>query len=192
MLMTQPLSHRPSRTAGTEYVVLVDEDDNAVGVAEKLVAHRDAARHRAVSVFLFCADGQMLLQRRALSKYHSGGLWSNTCCGHPRPGEAPLEAGARRLREEMGLACPLVPAFGFTYRADLEGGLTEHEYDHVFVGYTEDDPSPDPEEVSEWARIDCAALRADVAARPAQYTAWFQLVFTAVLARTGQLAPPLT
>jgi isopentenyl-diphosphate Delta-isomerase len=192
MLMPQPLLHQPPLSASTEYVVLVDEKDNAVGIAEKLAAHRDAARHRAVSVFLFCNDGQMLLQRRAVSKYHSGGLWSNACCGHPRPGETPVAAGARRLREEMGLACTLVPAFGFTYRADLGGGLTEHEYDHVFVGYTEDDPSPDPEEVGEWARIDCTALRADVAARPGAYTAWFKLVYAAVLARTGQLAPPLT
>jgi isopentenyl-diphosphate delta-isomerase len=191
MLMPQLRTAPPSDTATTEYVVLVDEHDNALGIAEKLAAHRDAARHRAVSVFLFCNDGQMLLQRRATSKYHSAGLWSNACCGHPRPDESPAAAGTRRLREEMGLACPLVPAFGFNYRAELEGGLTEHEYDHVFVGYSEDDPTPDPDEVGEWARIDCAALRADVAAHPADYTVWFKLVYSAVLARTGCLAPAL-
>ena len=149
-----------------EHVVLVDERDVAIGTQEKLRAHRDAALHRAVSVFVFDGSGAMLLQRRAAGKYHSGGLWSNAACGHPRPGETPADAPHRRLREEMGIDCPLAPAFTFTYRAELGAGLVEHEVDHVFVGRSGADPAPDPGEVDGWRWVALDAVRADLAAIP--------------------------
>src|SRR5687768_17165134 len=121
-------------TQTQEQVILVDEWNREVGADEKLRAHESGALHRAFSVFVFDAAGRLLLQRRARSKYHSGGLWSNTACGHPRPGEGTDEAARRRLREEMGFECGLREAFVFTYRAELEGGLVEHEFDQVFVG----------------------------------------------------------
>ncbi|MDQ3697835.1 MAG: isopentenyl-diphosphate Delta-isomerase [Gemmatimonadota bacterium] len=159
-----------------ERVILVDENDVETGTAEKLHAHRQRLLHRAVSVFVLDTRGTVLLQRRAAGKYHSGGLWSNTCCSHPRPGE-PVEAAAtRRLREEMGLECPLRHAFTFTYAATLDGGLHEHEYDHVFVGTTDADPRPDPIEVSEWRRVSLTDLRRDLAAHPERYVAWFARV----------------
>jgi len=132
-----------------ERVVLVDERDREVGTAPKLAAHEDGALHRAFSVFVLNGHGELLLQRRADTKYHSAGLWTNTCCGHPRPGEPVAAAARRRLREEMGFDCEPAPAGTFVYRAEV-GGLVEHEYDHVFVGRHETDPLPDPAEVSEW------------------------------------------
>ena len=164
-----------------ERVVLVNESDEEVGVGEKLRVHRDGALHRALSVFLVNADGALLLQRRHPAKYHSGGLWSNTCCSHPRPGEPVAEAATRRLREEMGISCPLTPAFSFIYEADL-GELREHEYDHVFVGSWEGSPEPDPREVSEWRWMGADDVRADVAAHPERYTFWFRHVLDDVLA----------
>src|SRR5918997_6672888 len=118
----------------SEQVILVDEADREVGTGSKLEAHREGALHRAFSVFVFDRRGRLLLQKRAAGKYHSGGLWSNTCCGHPRPGEATAEAARRRLREEMNFDCELRAAFEFLYRAQFTNKLIEHEYDHVFVG----------------------------------------------------------
>ena len=164
-----------------ERVVLVNERDEDVGVGEKLQVHRDGALHRAFSVFLLNADGAHLLQRRHPAKYHSGGLWSNTCCGHPRPGEPVGAAARRRLVEEMGIDCPLEAAFGFLYQVDL-GELREHEYDHVFVGSFAGEPEPNAAEVSEWRWAHAAALKADLAERPELYTYWFRHVLDRVLA----------
>lgn len=170
-------------TPSEERVVLVDERDVEIGTEEKLRAHRDAALHRAVSVFVFDGSGAVLLQRRAAGKYHSGGLWSNACCGHPRPGETPADAAHRRLREEMGIDCPLAPVFTFTYRAELDAGLVEHELDHVFVGRYDADPAPDPGEVEAWRWVDVELVRSELAARPDCFTAWFRTAFEELLAR---------
>ncbi|HEX8557533.1 MAG TPA: isopentenyl-diphosphate Delta-isomerase [Pyrinomonadaceae bacterium] len=158
-----------------ERVILVDERDREVGAAEKLRAHRDGALHRAFSVFVFDRGGRLLLQRRARGKYHSGGLWSNTACGHPRPGEATDAAARRRLREEMGLDCDLREAFEFIYRAELDGALVEHEYDHVFVGVDEAEPAPDPSEVEEWRWVTMGELRRELRDEPQRYSYWLKL-----------------
>lgn len=156
-----------------EQVILVDGDDRAIGQMEKLAVHREGLLHRAFSVFVFDGDGRLLLQRRASGKYHSPGLWSNTCCGHPRPGEDTLAAARRRLVEEMGLRCELVPVHAFVYRADLGNGLWEHELDHVFVGTTRNAPQPHPDEVAEWRAMPRAALEAELAHAPGAFTVWF-------------------
>lgn len=173
-------------SGGEERVVLVDEDDRALGTEEKLAAHEKALLHRALSVFVFDSSGRLLLQRRALSKYHSGGLWTNTCCSHPRPGEAVPDAAHRRLREEMGFDCALEPAFTFVYHAPFSHGLTEHELDHVLLGRFDGTPAADPAEVAEWAWIAPAELAADLALRPERYTVWFPLAM-AELKRRGLL-----
>ena len=156
-------------------VVLVNEEDEAVGTAEKLRAHTEGWLHRALSVFVFDEAGRLLLHQRAADKYHSGGLWSNTCCSHPHPDESPVDAARRRLHEEMGFSCALHPAFHFTYHAPVGANLTEHEYDHVFVGLVNDVPvRPDPAEVADWTWMSPSTLRDDVAARPERYTVWFR------------------
>jgi isopentenyl-diphosphate Delta-isomerase len=159
----------------TERVILVDERNREVGADEKLRAHRAGALHRAFSVFVFDAGGRLLLQRRAREKYHSGGLWSNTACGHPRPGEATEAAARRRLREEMGFECELRRAFDFVYRAELGGGLVEHEYDEVFVGEFAGEPAPDPSEVEAWRWVSMSELRRDLREEPARYTFWLKV-----------------
>lgn len=162
----------PSPT--TEWVQLVDEQDRPTGWAEKLDAHRRALLHRAFSVFVFDAQGQLLLQRRADGKYHSGGLWTNTCCGHPRPGEGLTDAARRRLREEMGFDCPLEPVGSLHYRLPVIGDLTEHEFDHLLCGLCETSPQPDPQEVSDWRRIAWPALMGELAAAPDTFTPWLR------------------
>jgi len=169
-----PAAHPELRALREERVVLVDADDVPVGVQEKLRAHEDGSLHRAVSVFLFDARGALLLQRRALAKYHSGGLWSNAACGHPRPDEPVERAARRRLREEMRFDCELTEAFGFLYRAELENGLVEHEYDHVFVGAFDGDPAPDPSEVEDWRRVSLTELRRELRERPLEFTYWLR------------------
>ena len=168
-----PCPNAPGRTDGDE-VILVNAQDEQVGVAPKMHVHREGLLHRAVSVFLFDVEGRVLLQRRALAKYHSGGLWSNTCCGHPRPGESSIEAARRRLHEEMGVTCAVMPAFEFVYRAELPNGLVEYELDHVFVGWFDGEPIPDPAEVTEWRWAALEAILADYALHPGGYTAWFR------------------
>ena len=155
----------------SERVILVDERDRPAGEAEKLEAHRQGRLHRAFSVFVLDASGRVLLQRRAVGKYHSGRLWSNSCCGHPRPGEDTRAAAERRLAEELGFHCPLEAAGAFVYRAQL-GNLVEHEYDHVFQGRFDGDPRPDPAEVEAWRWMPLEALEAGLAAHPGDYTVW--------------------
>jgi len=175
-----------------EQVVLVDDMDNPLGAAPKLEAHRAGALHRAISVFLFNSEGEMLLQRRAAEKYHSPSLWSNACCSHPRPGEAPHAAAVRRLQEEMGLEAPLGFAFSFIYKAALDDGLWEHEFDHVFVGWLNDTPIPDSSEVAEWRWVSPSAIAAELASHPDRFTVWFPLAFTELQRRGIGPAPRRT
>lgn len=163
-----------------EYVVVVDEQDREMRHEEKLLAHVSPTLHRAFSVFVFSSDGIMLLQQRALGKYHSPGLWSNACCGHPRPGEPALTAAERRLREEMGMDCRLVSTGAVTYAIDVGHGLHEHEYNHVFFGTFDGRPRPDPAEVADWRWMEASALRRTVADTPASLTAWFPIVFRSI------------
>jgi isopentenyl-diphosphate Delta-isomerase len=158
-----------------EFVILVDEQDNETGRMEKMEAHEKALLHRAFSIFVFNDAGQMMLQRRALSKYHSPGLWTNTCCSHPRPGESLSAATQRRLAEEMGFRCPLEKAFSFIYKAAFDHGLTEHELDHVFTGTYNGDPAINPAEVAEWKWVSVSALLEDVKNNPEAYTVWFRI-----------------
>ncbi|MFP4228906.1 MAG: isopentenyl-diphosphate Delta-isomerase [Salinivenus sp.] len=164
-------------------VVLVNAADRPQGTADKLRAHAEGWLHRAFSVFVFDEWGRLLLQRRAADKYHSGGLWSNTCCSHPQAEESPTAAAQRRLREEMGFSCPVTPAFQRTYRTPVDNGLVEHELDHVFVGTVRDAAiRANPDEVAEWAWVTPTALRTDVAAHPERYTPWFRLLLDDALA----------
>lgn len=156
-----------------EEVILTDANDQPVGVCEKMEAHEKGLLHRAFSVFIFNSDGKMLLQRRALEKYHSGGLWTNACCSHPRPGEDTLAAAKRRLQEELGFTCPIIPAFTFLYKADFENGLTEHEFDHVFTGTYDDLPKPAASEVMDYCYKSLAEIEEDIQADPQKFTAWF-------------------
>lgn len=186
------VDRRSNPGAIAESVVLVDEADREVGVADKMEVHRTGAMHRAFSVFLFDPSGRVLLQRRAFDKYHSGGLWSNTCCSHPRPAESVLDAAARRLPEEMGLTAPLAWAFRFMYRADFENGLVEHEMDHVLVGRTRPadapvdvsapTPNPNPTEVADWRWVSPEQVRVELARQPDQFTVWFRLCFERAVA----------
>ena len=155
-----------------ERVILVDEGDRELGSAAKLEVHRSGRLHRAFSVFVLNERGEVLMQRRAGDKYHSGGLWSNTCCGHPRPGEATAAAARRRLGEEMGLDCELEPLGAFTYRAELADGLVEHEVDHVFVGRAGGDPDPNPSEVGAWRGVRPSDLRREMRRAPERFTPW--------------------
>ncbi len=163
-----------------DYVILVDEKDNETGTMEKMEAHRKAVLHRAISVFIFNTKGEWLLQRRASGKYHSNGLWTNTCCSHPFPGETSLEAANRRLKQEMGLKAPLKKLFHFTYKAELDNELTEHELDHVFLGITDEEPVINTDEVQEWRYISYEKLFDDVKNRPEKYTFWFKKIFERV------------
>lgn len=164
-----------------EQVILVDADDNELGVEGKMAAHRSGRLHRAISVFVFDSGGRLLLQRRASGKYHSGGLWSNTCCSHPRPGEHQGAAARRRLGEEMGFDCTLEPAFSFTYRAELDNQLIEHEYDHVFFGRFDGEPTPHPEEVEDWKWMALDHLHGDITRNPSRYSAWSVICIEKVL-----------
>jgi isopentenyl-diphosphate delta-isomerase len=165
-------------------VILVDKDDNEIGTMEKLEAHEKALLHRAFSVYLVNKNGDLLLQRRALDKYHSGGLWTNTCCSHPKPGETGTQAAIRRLKEEMGISAPLTHLFHFIYKVDFGNGLTEHELDHVFIGTFEGEPIPDPDEAMDWKYIPAADLAIDVKENPQNYTEWFKLSYETVLIHT--------
>jgi len=158
-----------------EELILVNENDEQVGTGEKLQVHREGRLHRAFSIFVFDSLGRLLLQKRAESKYHSGGLWSNTCCGHPRPGEAVEAAARRRLREEMNFDCELRPHSSFIYRAELDNGLVEWELDHILVGAYDDDPVPNRMEADDWQWIGMDELRREVEQRPESFTYWLKV-----------------
>ena len=163
-----------------EHVVLVDEQDQPLGIMEKMAAHIVPRLHRAFSIFIFNSKGEMLLQQRAFSKYHSPGLWTNTCCSHPRNGETLEQATARRLMEEMGMRCELHEVFTFIYKAPVGLGLIEHEYDHVFFGHTDDLPVLNPDEVASYRYMAIDELAADMQAHPESYTEWFKISFDEV------------
>ena len=165
-----------------EKVVLVNEKDEEIGTIEKMQAHEKALLHRAFSVFVFNSRGKLLLQKRALSKYHSPGLWTNTCCSHPRPGEKAIDAANRRLKEEMGFETELEHTFSFLYKAELENGLTEHEFDHVYFGLHDDMPAINTEEVAEWKYESLEEIGNDMKLHPENYTAWFKIVFDKIVA----------
>lgn len=166
----------------SEFVILVDDNDNETGTLEKQEAHVSGKLHRAISVFIFNSEKEMLLQRRAHHKYHSGGLWTNACCSHPRPGETTLASARRRLLEEMGIDHKeLIPAFSFKYKAVLDNNLTEHELDHVFIGKTDIQPLINEDEVCEWKYISLADLENDLKKNPEAYTYWFKLIFDRII-----------
>ena len=164
-----------------EYVVLVDEQDNEIGKMEKQQAHIEGKLHRAISVFIFNTKGEYLLQQRALNKYHSPGLWTNTCCSHPRHGETAISAAQRRLMEEMGLQCQLKEIFSFVYKVTFENHLTEHEYDHVFIGITDSLPIPNIAEVAAYKYITKDQLLQDININAGNYTAWFKICLPQVV-----------
>jgi len=158
-------------------VILVNEQDQEVGVMEKMAAHQQALLHRAFSVFIFNKDGQMLLQKRAANKYHSPGLWTNACCSHPTPGETTDAAVKRRLQEELGFTTSFKKAFHFTYKAAFDNGLTEYEFDHVYTGIYDGPIYPDPQEASAVLYLNMEEIEHDLKAIPEQYTVWFAIAF---------------
>jgi isopentenyl-diphosphate delta-isomerase len=166
-----------------DFVILVDEKDNKIGLMEKMEAHEKGLLHRAFSVFVFNSKGDFLLQRRAISKYHSGGLWTNSCCSHPRDGETFLEAGKRRLQEEMGFVCELEKQFDFIYKSKLDNELTEHELDHVMFGTYEGEIVLNKDEVMDYKYVDLDTLVKDMSDNPGNYTEWFKICFEEVRAR---------
>ncbi|MFD1095300.1 isopentenyl-diphosphate Delta-isomerase [Salegentibacter chungangensis] len=162
---------------GKEKVILVNEKDEQIGLMEKIEAHEKALLHRAFSVFVFNKKGELMIQQRALSKYHSPGLWTNTCCSHQREGESNVAAGKRRLMEEMGFTTDLKDTISFIYKAPFDNGLTEHEYDHILVGDYEADPDPNPEEVAAWKWMSLEDIKQDMKDNPSVYTEWFKIIF---------------
>ena len=162
-------------------VILVDENDIPRGTMEKMEAHRKGELHRAFSIFVFNSNGELLLQRRAIDKYHSGGLWTNTCCSHPQPGENLQESTHIRLYEEMGFSCDLENIFHFIYKSKLDNELIEHELDHVFIGYYYENPKINIHEVAEWKYMSVDHIQQNIKLNPMQYTAWFKICFTKVL-----------
>lgn len=160
-----------------EQVILVNEKDEQIGTMPKMEAHEKAVLHRAFSVFILNNKGELMLQQRALHKYHSPGLWTNTCCSHQRVGESNIEAGKRRLQEEMGFVTNLEETISFIYKAPFDNGLTEHEYDHVMVGYYEDDPHINKDEVASWKWMPLDKVQKDIEENPDNYTVWFKIIF---------------
>jgi len=159
-----------------EKVILVNKKDKVIGVEEKMKAHLQGKLHRAFSIILFNKKGEVLIQKRAKSKYHSAGLWTNTCCSHPRPKEKIDQAAKRRLKEEMGIETDLKKVFSFIYKAKL-GSLVEYEFDHVFFGRFNGKPKPNEKEVEDWQWIKLADLKTDIAKNPQKYTPWFKIIF---------------
>ncbi|WP_203257372.1 isopentenyl-diphosphate Delta-isomerase [Hyunsoonleella ulvae] len=160
-----------------EKVILVNEQDEQIGLMPKMEAHEKALLHRAFSVFIFNENNQLMLQQRALDKYHSPGLWTNTCCSHQRDGETNIEAGKRRLQEEMGFTVDLKESVSFIYKAPFDNGLTEHEYDHVLLGKYNGIPKINPEEVANWKWMSLEEVKNDMTIHPEDYTAWFKVIF---------------
>ena len=170
-----------------EKIVLVDENDREIGTEEKLKAHKDGKLHRAFSIFIFNSKGEMLLQKRAKNKYHSGGLWTNACCSHPRPDERLGDAIHRRLKEEMGFDCELKKMFHFIYKVKFDNNLTEHEFDHVFVGIYDGKVKPNPEEVEDFKWININDLIKDIRTNDKRYTYWFNIALPKVLKFMGKI-----
>ena len=162
---------------GTDQVILVNEKDEQIGLMEKIEAHEKALLHRAFSVFVFNKNGELMLQQRALTKYHTPGLWTNTCCSHQREGESNIEAGKRRLMEEMGFTTELKDTISFIYKAPFQNGLTEHEFDHILVGHYDEDPNPNPDEVNAWKWVSLEDVKEDMKVNPDVYTEWFKIIF---------------
>lgn len=160
-----------------EKVILVDKNDNQVGLMPKLEAHEKGVLHRAFSIFIFNSKYELLLQKRASSKYHSGGLWTNTCCSHPREGEDILDAANRRLDEEMGIKTSLRKVYDFIYKAELDNQLTEHEFDHVFYGVFDNDPILNIDEAEDFKWVDMETLNNDIIKDEDNYTVWFKIAF---------------
>ena len=164
-----------------EYILTVDKNDNVTGKGEKIKVHREGKLHRAFSIFVFNSKDELLLQKRAKSKYHSAGLWTNTCCSHQRDGETLEKAIHRRLKEEMGFDCELKEVFTFTYRVKFDDGLSENEYDHVFFGKFDSKPEPNPGEVDDWKWISLEELRKDIRKNPDDYTYWLKISIDGVI-----------
>lgn len=164
--------------ASQEYVVLVNEQDEQTGLAEKMEAHRKGLLHRAFSVVIYNNEGKMLLHKRASGKYHSPGLWTNACCSHPRPDETLEAAASRRLQEEMGFTTPLEKVTTFIYKADVGKGLTEHELDHLLTGRYNAPPAPNPEEVEDWVYLSPDEIRQNIKNHPEEYTEWFKIILS--------------
>ncbi|SDR99992.1 isopentenyl-diphosphate delta-isomerase [Formosa sp. Hel1_31_208] len=160
-----------------EHVILVNESDEQIGTMPKLEAHEKAVLHRAFSVFIFNDNNELMLQQRAKHKYHSPLLWTNTCCSHQRVGETNIEAGKRRLQEEMGFVVDLKETISFIYKAPFDNGLTEHEFDHVMIGHYNDEPTINPEEVEAWKWMPLEAVKVDIELHPEHYTEWFKIIF---------------
>lgn len=160
-----------------EQVILVNERDEQIGLMPKMEAHEKALLHRAFSVFIFNEKNELMIQRRALHKYHSPGLWTNTCCSHQREGESNIAAGKRRLQEEMGFTTNLKETVSFIYKAPFDNGLTEHEFDHILVGYFNEEPSLNPEEADDYRWMDLEELKEDMQENPDRYTEWFKIIF---------------
>ena len=172
-----------------ETLILVDEQDVVRGTGEKIEIHLTGALHRAFSVFIFNSQGELLLQKRSMLKYHSKGLWSNTCCGHPRHNESTEKAAHRRLMEEMGLDCSLEEVFQFTYRTILEEGLIEHEFNHVFVSTADQDPAITVAEADDWRWIDLQLLQKEIDEDPLRFTYWFRLALNILMRKFEQGLP---
>lgn len=162
-------------------VILVDKNDNQIGTEEKIKAHKEGKLHRAFSVFIFNSKGELLLQKRNKKKYHSGGLWTNTCCSHPRPKEITREAAIRRLKEEMGINCDLKEIHKFVYKKEFNNGFTEYEYDHVFVGKSDVNPEINKKEVEDFKWVSTNFLKEDIKNNPEKYTFWFKVSLNDIL-----------
>jgi isopentenyl-diphosphate delta-isomerase len=175
-----------------EYVILVDKNDNLLGTAEKMDAHKNPKLHRAFSIFIINSKGALLIQKRAENKYHCPGMWANSCCSHPRPGESLENATHRRLQEEMGFDTELVKIFSFIYKAEFDNGLTEEEYDHIFVGKWDGTPKINLKEVADYKWISGDILKEDIKKNPEIYTAWFKIAlekfFDKIKAIKGQFS----
>ena len=161
-----------------EHVILVNKQDEQIGLMPKMEAHEKAILHRAFSVFIFNDKNELMLQQRALDKYHSPGLWTNTCCSHQRDGETNIEAGKRRLKEEMGFVTELKESISFIYKAPFDNGLTEHEYDHVLLGNYNEEPVINETEVASWKWMLLNDVKADIKMNPKMYTEWFKIIFS--------------
>lgn len=172
-----------------DLVILVDQQDQQIGVEDKLQAHKSGKLHRAFSVLLFNKAGELLLQRRALDKYHSPGLWTNTCCSHPRPGENIQQAAKRRLHEELGIQCSFKKIFDFIYKTRFDHGLIEHELDHVLVGEYDGEIAPNPAEVMEFRWQHFNNLYREIKSSPERFTVWFQIMIDKIVSCEKSLFP---